>query len=351
MFRRILRALLGSKQPDPGPTLVSSPPAMPTKPEIEGDKLDALLGPDQAALFRQQKGSPSAPTPTKAEIELERYRALIQRGESLPVIRTMSSGDLCFFDESATMPRKRGDDDDWGRVNITDKGLFFEGDRNVTCQWSKVLTIQINHSAIVVHMTNKSSPLEIEVSPEARAQLGHLIALTTWKRAQTTAPAPTPPSTAAPRQWRRPPKASTRLADLPIGDDTHLNLGSGLGYAIAVVGESRRQSALRTLSQGRRERGDDVSFVVELIAEPDNPYDAHAIKVVIQSGAQVGYLSREDADDYRHVMKALPETGKKGVCRAKLIGGTADKPSFGVIIDLEAPEKLLALITPGGQPF
>jgi hypothetical protein len=355
MFRRILlrilRALLGSKQPAPGPTVVSSAAGSltaptPTKAEIE-------VGTYSRSLSAILLGSKHDPGPTfvssaKAEIDaekLERYRALIERGEPLPVIRTLSSGDPCFFDEIATMPRKRGDDDDWGRVQITDKGLFFEGDRNVTCQWSKVLTIQINYSAIVIHMTNKSSPLEIGVSPEARAQRGHLIALTTWKRTQTTTAAPALP------QRRRPPKASTRLADLPIGDDTHLNLGSGLGYSIAVVGESRRQSALRTLSNGWRERGDNVSFIVELIPEPDNPYDAHAVKVVIQGGEQAGYLSREDADDYRTVMKALSETGKKGLCRAKLIGGTDDKPTFGVIIDLEAPEKLLVLITPGGQPF
>lgn len=61
-----------------------------------------------------------------------------------------------------------------------------------------------------------------------------------------------------------------------------------------------------------------------------------------------GYLAREDAAAYRLVLAAVSATGKKGVCRAKLIGGTSEKPSIGVMIDLLDPDALLARF---GQPF
>jgi len=119
---------------------------------------------------------------------------------------------------------------------------------------------------------------------------------------------------------------------------------------MAVVGESRRQTALRNLSAGRRERYEQVHFTVVLRAEPDNEYDPNAIAVHIQSGgAMVGYLAREDAEAYQQVFLALAECRKSAVCRARLIGGTATKPSFGVMIDLDAPATLLERVSP--QPF
>jgi hypothetical protein len=147
------------------------------------------------------------------------------------------------------------------------------------------------------------------------------------------------------------PLKSTRLADLPIGDATHLDFGTGKGHAMGIVGESQRQAALRRLSAGRRERNENVAFVVELVPEPDNPYDPNAVQVMIHHGDQVGYLPREDAKDYRVVFDTLAKTKNKAICRARLIGGTADKPNFGVMIDLASPDELLARLTPGGQPF
>lgn len=117
---------------------------------------------------------------------------------------------------------------------------------------------------------------------------------------------------------------------------------------MGIVGESHRQTALRDLSAGRRRRDEPVHFLVALIPEPTNPYDANAIRVDILRGHQVGYLSREDAAAYRLALTAVTAAGKLGVCRAKLIGGTAGKPSIGVVIDLVDPNVLLARF---GQPF
>ena len=71
----------------------------------------------------------------------------------------------------------------------------------------------------------------------------------------------------------------------------------------------------------------------------------------IQGGAQVGYLSREDAVWYRPVFAALAAQQLIGVARAKMIGGVADKPSIGVMLDLNDPADILGTLTPEGQPF
>jgi HIRAN domain-containing protein len=111
-----------------------------------------------------------------------------------------------------------------------------------------------------------------------------------------------------------------------------------------VVGESHRQSALQDLSNGRLERGEEVTFIAERMLEPDNPVDKNAIKVCIRAGAQVGYLSRDDATHYHVALQSLASSGKRGLCRARLIGGTEDKSSIGVILDLRPAHSLAQAI-------
>jgi hypothetical protein len=149
---------------------------------------------------------------------------------------------------------------------------------------------------------------------------------------------------------RRIPTGAVRVRDLPISDESHIDLGSGAGFTMGIVGESYRQRTLRALSAGRRERDEEVTFTVALVREPENPYDPNAVRVDLVGGEQVGYLAREDAAAYQLALRAIP-AGNVGVCRARLIGGTPDKPSFGVMIDLQSPEALLNILPPGGQPF
>lgn len=77
--------------------------------------------------------------------------------------------------------------------------------------------------------------------------------------------------------------------------------------ANVVVGESRRAANLeRAFSSARC--GDDVNRAVEVILErePDNPYDANAIKVSValsRGGAiEAGYVAREVAGDWSPAM-------------------------------------------------
>jgi hypothetical protein len=82
-----------------------------------------------------------------------------------------------------------------------------------------------------------------------------------------------------------------------------------------------------------------VVFTAELILEPDL-VDPNAVKVCIRGGAQVDYLSRDDAGRYHLALKTSAEGGHRGVCRARLIGGTEDRPSLGVILDLRPAHDL-----------
>jgi hypothetical protein len=105
------------------------------------------------------------------------------------------------------------------------------------------------------------------------------------------------------------------------------------------------------LGGARRLRGEDVIFTAALVPDPQNAYDPYAIRVYIKGGTRVGYLSREDAKEYREVGKFLTERKAVGLCRAKLIGGTPGKSSLGVVLDLQDAASTLAAISGDVQPF
>lgn len=123
----------------------------------------------------------------------------------------------------------------------------------------------------------------------------------------------------------------------------------GWGY-LAAVGESQYQGALKHASRHGR-----LCWAM-LVPEPENPFDSNAVVVQID-GATVGYLSRTDARRYQKRLLLL--TAPMEVA-AKLIGGTRDKPSFGVLLDCREVEALpkpkpvrkkKAVIDPTDQPF
>lgn len=79
-----------------------------------------------------------------------------------------------------------------------------------------------------------------------------------------------------------------------------------------------RQDLIRALHEGD---------VLSLVPEPDNAYDANAIKVCVNDGVQIGYLPRA-------VAAKLAEHGDRPrFARVEAInGGTAEKPTLGVTI-------------------
>jgi hypothetical protein len=130
------------------------------------------------------------------------------------------------------------------------------------------------------------------------------------------------------------------------------------GDVLSVVGESYRQDALRRikptdpapfldeLTGHAREVAERDSngrwFRAALFREPDNEYDENAIAVHADGVGHVGYLSRDDAIDYLPVFDALAARNVKvASCPAFLIGGEPGKPSYGVMLCLSSPDRVI----------
>jgi hypothetical protein len=109
-----------------------------------------------------------------------------------------------------------------------------------------------------------------------------------------------------------------------------LAAATALWRDVHVAGESfenpdgtSRQALIRTRAR--------VGATVQLVPEPDNPHDPNAVKVCLDTGEQLGYISRDDAPD-------LADERHTGYRHAaiihRVIGGTPDKPSRGVLLRL-----------------
>jgi len=76
-----------------------------------------------------------------------------------------------------------------------------------------------------------------------------------------------------------------------------------------VVGESHHIENIRRLyPRSWNRNGEELHCDVELVPEPDNPYDEWAISVRID-GLRVGYLSREDAPTWAAVIRRITASG------------------------------------------
>lgn len=116
-----------------------------------------------------------------------------------------------------------------------------------------------------------------------------------------------------------------------------------------IVGESYYQDELWRCVGGRTT--DRVRVVIDgiLYAESDNPHDANAISVWI-SGMRVGYLSREDAAEYRSGLLALQAKHQCWIALGGVIVGggvRANGPGFlGVWLDHDPADFGLVSVTP-----
>jgi HIRAN domain-containing protein len=124
---------------------------------------------------------------------------------------------------------------------------------------------------------------------------------------------------------------------IQVGTTFELAGSSSDGFPVAVVGESYRQSTLKAFAGAQRPAGDAIVFTAALVPDPANVHDANAVQVHIHKGSQVGFLSREDAAAYAATTRLLMSAKAIGLCRARVIGGTAGKPSLGVQLDLGEP--------------
>jgi hypothetical protein len=99
-------------------------------------------------------------------------------------------------------------------------------------------------------------------------------------------------------------------------------------YTLNIVGESYRQKEIKLCHEGER---------LILKREPENKYDRNAIAVLRENGGQIGYLSRDDAEWVARIM----DNGDRVEAKIKWItGGKRDKPSYGVVIDVNTTPNL-----------
>lgn len=113
------------------------------------------------------------------------------------------------------------------------------------------------------------------------------------------------------------------------------------GQTVEAVGESHYQEALSQVCGGKTPDGHQHLCVAALVPEPDNPYDANAVGVHVDS-LKVAHLSREDAAAYQPVLARLAAKRMVGACNAMIVGGWnrggGDEGHFGIRLDLAPPQ-------------
>lgn len=138
--------------------------------------------------------------------------------------------------------------------------------------------------------------------------------------------------------------------------------GSGLSLSaialpgaalVSVVGESYRQPAIEQTLNNHSTMGvpplpiglslkDEQElpwFRAVLVREPSNPHDENAIMVYSTAG-HLGYLARDDAEDYQDVLREVAARGSQaGACSAFM--RQADNGMWGVVLALSSPDDCL----------
>lgn len=107
---------------------------------------------------------------------------------------------------------------------------------------------------------------------------------------------------------------------------------------VNVAGESHYQEALRTLTGNDGSEPVRREFQALLAAEPENPYDPNAVKVLI-ADRHVGYLPRAEAAAYGPMLERLARRGRRGACEALVSGrgGASGAANIGVFLRLPEP--------------
>ena len=126
----------------------------------------------------------------------------------------------------------------------------------------------------------------------------------------------------------------------------------GYQFNTPIVGESNYQKALTKSYKDPNAfvKGESAFVDVNLVYEPNNPYDKNAVAVVSTHGT-LGYLSKQDTIRYRHLCEGDRETLS---VRCKIYGGS--KGLYGAWVDLdledlaESPQSLRKYNNTASQP-
>jgi hypothetical protein len=112
------------------------------------------------------------------------------------------------------------------------------------------------------------------------------------------------------------------------------------GGSLNVVGESHYRDAIEAVIDGPKVEGIRMITWATLVAEHDNPYDAHAVGVFID-GRKVGHLAREDAGAFWPLVERLQAAGRVAYCRADIYGGwntsSTDRGDYRVTLYASGP--------------
>jgi hypothetical protein len=286
----------------------------------------------------------------RAHTLLERYVEQVRSNDDqLPAVDTPGitiSPGVCFFSSKAVFDR-RGSNDPEGCLLLTKDALMFVAPEGLTTVgWERVLLVERDDCVLRVQRQDRQTPYLFELPALSDAFKATFVA----RRVLGAASSAVVGDSHTAQEASTLSKGSSREPELAKPEDRAIDVGTGHGVTLGIVGESYRQTALRTLAGSRLKTGQQVTFTAVLRPEPQNPHDANAVKVETMDGSHLGYLSREDAGAYRDALTAIANTGAIATCNAKLIGGTEDKPSIGVMIDVRPPDELIANLS-NTQPF
>jgi hypothetical protein len=103
---------------------------------------------------------------------------------------------------------------------------------------------------------------------------------------------------------------------------------------LSIVGESHYQTALLSITNSSPGEEVAVDCIAELVPEPTNPHDPHAVMVRVE-GQCVGYLSRQNARKFGPRLKKMLDAGQPAICNA-YIGCKPDtgNPNLGVSLEV-----------------
>jgi hypothetical protein len=107
-------------------------------------------------------------------------------------------------------------------------------------------------------------------------------------------------------------------------------------YSFDIVGESKYQDALKTISGRKTREGKEFRCNAQVVPEPGNVHDSNAVAVKIDS-LLVGYFNRVDAKDYMDQLRASGATIAVHSVAAMIVGGfkTREKEGhYGVKLDI-----------------
>ena len=112
-------------------------------------------------------------------------------------------------------------------------------------------------------------------------------------------------------------------------------------FELPVVGIKYRQAALRNVLEGKQQYGRRAYFKVVLEAEPDNPHDENAVRVLVaETGYCVGYIPKEHARSYAGPVQQWADAGKWVGCDAVAV--KSGSKVTGCYLDIGAPETIVA---------